>query len=667
MPIRHLNDVATRLRAVGLHPAVVHDIVTQIEKWEKCNGPEWTVARLKSLKTDFVRHLALTGPVGSYAKKTVRIKGRLYRLPKGIYGRVFVLGLQPKGRRMIHRVWQVMIAYTKFQSSVVTHRQWVKFSSAVRKPEPTKPEMRKASAYVALGLRSLPPPPTYVGTPQPLITFQPREGKRIPHFRKTLKEKEILHQLESLLAHNTFPDQICRDLIEPVVAGTPWVRKLKRYRDDGKDWHPLHHVGIIGFIQEPGFKLRAVANPNRILQLALEPLGRQLFKWLRKVPEDCCFHQDSGVYTVQGILGQRVRVHSVDLSNATDVFPYTLLEMVLASAKTPGSPRRLVKMVSKGSWLTPLKSTVSKSMVMRWNRGMPLGVFPCFALFSLGHHALVRGICVSLGRTDFPYRILGDDVVIWDDSVAEEYKRVLGLLGCPIALEKSISSELVAEFAGRVIQKDSILHGLKYGDENHDNSFLEQVKNMGPRTIRYLLPKQRQVARWLSEAAEPIGFGYNPRGLPYRERLAKALAWELSAPRKSSVAVTVQISQAIRNWYSYKYSEVRRWSGGMDPKHSRAWDPLGVVQTPDTAHREWLAIAAQGNLQEILQLQSLEEAVKGPAGWLVKLILEVNTLQDQPDHPFNKPLIQSLYPRLQRARVLVPGLMSWLEQFDQPQ
>jgi hypothetical protein len=41
-------------------------------------------------------------------------------------------------------------------------------------------------------------------------------------------------------------------------------------------------IGKIGFIQEPGYKLRAVANPNRVYQLSLEPMAEQLQRVLHE-------------------------------------------------------------------------------------------------------------------------------------------------------------------------------------------------------------------------------------------------------------------------------------------------------------------------------------------------------------------------------------------------
>jgi len=653
--------------------------VQLVEKWETHHGAERTVVWLKSLKTDFVRMLAGLEPCGAYAKKTHRMPdGRLIRIPKGPFGGLFVQGLTAgNSRRKYHKVWQALIIHTRFVSREVRWNQWRKFSSAVRKPKPTKSELREARRYVSSGLGTLPKPGRYEFQPKPLITFQPREGKRIPHGRKTLPESNLLHQLRAVLSLNVFDVEVCKDLIEPVVAGTPYAGKVisRGYPVIKGAVRPLHHVGTIGFIQEPGFKLRAVANPNRVLQRALDPLGEFVFRWLGRVHEDCCYHQELGVFAVQGKIAEGQQCHSIDLSNATDLYPYEICDMVLAFARVPGSARRLLEGVSRGTWQVPFsaKPISKKVRELQWARGIPLGLRPCFALFSLSHHALVRGICVELGRyslpsgqTDlrsalFPYRILGDDIVIWDDSVAVEYKRILGIMGCSIALEKSISSSRVAEFAGRVILPNVILHGLKYGDETHDNSFLEQVKSMGPRTIKTLLPKQREVARYLSEAAAPIGFGWNPRGLPYTERLARAMAWEMASPRKSDVGRAVQIRVAMANWYSYRYSDISSHRlAGSEPR-SKAWDPLSIDQID--SRPEFLGIPVEafaGNVEDVLQLQRVDKGLKDE--FFTELLRGWHLLSGGPihDHPYNKPLIQSLYPRLKRAREILPSVRAML-------
>jgi len=476
----------------------------------------------------------------------------------------------------------------------------------------------------------------------------------------TLPEKSaLLRQLQQFFDYNRIPEEVA-PLLEKVAEGTKYVRG-KQWGTHKEGLRPFGYVGNIGLLQEPGLKLRAVANPNRVLQLALEPLGRSLFKWLATLPEDCCYHQETGVYDTQGWLTQGKKVYSFDLSNASDVIPLSQLIGLLRAVNVPECHWKLLYLASTGTWLVPIKSSVRESIQLRWKRGTPLGLFPCFALFSLWHHCLVRGICVQEGRLDFPYRILGDDIVIASPEVAKEYQRIMGVIGIDISMDKSIESDRVAEFAGRVITRGAILHGLKYGDDSLDNSFLEQVKNCGPRVIRYLLPKQRHVAKWLSYAAPPVGFGYNPEGISYGERLARAMAWELSAPRKSSREMVVQIQTVFRNWYAHAHRESPYGRFGADPGYSIGLDPDVIDQMTSRAFYRGVPIQAfAGNLDQVLEFQSMEEALKGSARMLMRLIRAEKP--EVIDHPFNKPLIQSLYPRLLRARELLPECLVWVYQ-----
>jgi len=294
---------------------VINAILIQVSKWEQGGrAQEWTCRRLKALKVDFVRALAGKEPVGDYAKKTVRINGSLIRIPKGIFGQLFRLGLTAgKRRRPLHQVWQALIIYTRYSSGkVVTHNQWKKFSVAVRSAPPSVSELREARRYVSLGLGTLPEPAAYRGKPKPLITFQPREGKTVPRGRLAVKESEFLHTIDWYVTQNFHDLDVERRLLAPVLQGTPWLSKLpgiqrveglrrlkRRFTNLDKRQGPLSTVGIIGFIPEPGFKLRAVANPSRLYQQALDPLGSYVFRWLRRVQEDCCYHQETGVYAVQ--------------------------------------------------------------------------------------------------------------------------------------------------------------------------------------------------------------------------------------------------------------------------------------------------------------------------------------------------------------------------------
>lgn len=48
-----------------------------------------------------------------------------------------------------------------------------------------------------------------------------------------------------------------------------------------------------------------------------------------------------------------------------------------------------------------------------------------------------------------PYRILGDDIVIRNDTLANKYKKILGSLGIPFSKAKTMQSKTTFEFAKR--------------------------------------------------------------------------------------------------------------------------------------------------------------------------------------------------------------------------
>lgn len=68
----------------------------------------------------------------------------------------------------------------------------------------------------------------------------------------------------------------------------------------------------------------------------------------------------------------------------------------------------------------------------------------------MAHHLVVFTAARNLNIKEFSnYVILGDDIVIADDRVAEEYRRILDTIGVPISEAKSHTSHEVFEFAKR--------------------------------------------------------------------------------------------------------------------------------------------------------------------------------------------------------------------------
>jgi len=69
-------------------------------------------------------------------------------------------------------------------------------------------------------------------------------------------------------------------------------------------------------------------------------------------------------------------------------------------------------------------------------------------MLALTHHVIVKVASIRCGIGDFNgYLILGDDIVISNESVAKEYLKIMDALGVQINLSKSVISKKFAEFA----------------------------------------------------------------------------------------------------------------------------------------------------------------------------------------------------------------------------
>lgn len=79
---------------------------------------------------------------------------------------------------------------------------------------------------------------------------------------------------------------------------------------------------------------------------------------------------------------------------------------------------------------------------------------------ALTHHLIVMIAALRSGKTDFKdYALLGDDIVIANTSVAEEYKKLLLDLDMPISIEKTHNSNDLYEFAKRWVYKGEEITG----------------------------------------------------------------------------------------------------------------------------------------------------------------------------------------------------------------
>jgi hypothetical protein len=277
-------------------------------------------------------------------------------------------------------------------------------------------------------------------------------------------------------------------------------------------------VGKVSFIQEPGFKLRAVANPFRIIQLGLSSLAGQLYRTLRTLPWDCTYDQDKPDVEIQQALACGQEVACFDLTDASNNLPLDDQILFLRRLGCDPSDLGLFYEVATSPWL--VKNPISKNWeLLKWTRGQPLGLISSFASFALWHGALLRAIelCLKLNRT---FYVLGDDVIILNTQVADVYERLLNHFNIPISKSKSIKSNKLASFAGKVFYDQKIYKTLRWKKPS-DRSFVDIAKQLGPKSFKLFTKRQRKVLEAIQEYPEPYGLGFNPSGKPLRERYSE--------------------------------------------------------------------------------------------------------------------------------------------------
>jgi len=521
MTLSHRNALCHRIRCLGLDQRVTTQLVDQMCFWTGKSGEEWTVQRIKSLKVDYINWLAGREPVGSWIAR----RGR--GIPRGPFGALW--SLRPAQSLAVLNVYSALIA------TRITPKQWEKFHQSVTSGlEPRAEECERFALRMGRSLdfviRDLHLKRT--GTPRiDLYSWSPRKRAPLGWKAGTVPEPDVLDSLAlfrtpigtGLRSFKNVQEVLAnvQHLIPPIGGGYVFP--------DGS--RPRGSVGSIGFIQEPGYKLRAVANPHRVLQLALIPLAKTLFRVVKEYKSDYTFDQPAGVSRIQKLIASGQRAWSVDLSDATNHFPLRIQTEGLGMALQAGGYREddltLFLFSSMAPWTVRLRDgSVSE---LEWTKGQPLGLYPSFASFALAHHAVVRESCLDAGypieRADEAYCLLGDDIVIFNKRVYHNYRNNLDALCVPVSETKTLENARVAEFAGKVITSSQIIALPKYRRMS-DDSFVDIVRQFGPASTSLCRLRQKAVLKWLAPLPEECGgLGWNPKGLPLGQRIDLAHRW----------------------------------------------------------------------------------------------------------------------------------------------
>lgn len=487
-----------RLSVIGIPPHLIPQLVEIWCLWVTHNGPEWAVKRFKSLKVDLIRCQAGQPCVATYIRKNRN--GHYY----GAIGALFRWAALSE--KKFSKVLQALCIYTSVTSPVLTVSQVEKFKTAVSCEIPTGLTLDELSELMnvtsaAIGHHEI------VKVDNRLITYRGSSQKiaPLPHnLGYTPQDRKVLLDVTWLrYPGNTRFYLKYRSLYDPVLEGIGHITNPITCKVDR-----ISYAGEVHFIQEPGYKLRSVASPYRLHQLALLPLKDSLGRIVKTLPWDCTFDQSKAFGPIQSKLAKGEQVYSVDLSSATDYFPLDLQKYILIAVFGNVPDVQLFVDVSRLTWKSELGD-------ITWKRGQPLGLNPSFFAFTLTHGVML--LWLSKMRPD-RFFIVGDDVVILDKELFDRYTTILKRISCPFSSEKSLSSQKLAEFAGKVITPNHIYPQLKWRKMSND-SFLDLALLLGKRSRSLMTHRQQKVFDAVMHLLPPVGLNMSKPGSDLKSSL----------------------------------------------------------------------------------------------------------------------------------------------------
>jgi hypothetical protein len=274
------------------------------------------------------------------------------------------------------------------------------------------------------------------------------------------------------------------------------------------------HAGQIHFIPKGGNGFRPIAVPNRFLQEGMAQAHYELVSVLEKFGDrDATYDQGCFDNVIQSRVNTDDRyIGSVDLSSATDRLPLDWFRSVEHRLDLHPGSWQLFLTCSRSVWN-------ADGLHASWRVGQPLGTLPSFQVLGLTQHLILEALSLSEGYGHRPYRVLGDDVVIFSKRLRNRYIIELSKRNVDISFHKSYSGKF-SQFAG----KNYVKNGKPFLNPDHNmitpNALFDYQISTGIRIKWRNLPKflrkgwsHRQYNLVQEALVHPLGRGKYP-GVP---------------------------------------------------------------------------------------------------------------------------------------------------------
>jgi hypothetical protein len=272
--------------------------------------------------------------------------------------------------------------------------------------------------------------------------------------------QDIVKKAHQRLKHNfkTFQSIINKDAIA-AKAKDVWARvtkigyddSVKLYNQKYKDSNKIRKLSII---EDPEAKARVIAIFDYWSQEALKGVHDIQFEILRNnLSQDRTFTQDPIISNKE----ENESYHSIDLTAATDRFPIEIQTNLIESLFNRDFARSWKSILVDHEFYVPWNDTVVK-----YNCGQPMGAYSSWSTFAICHHLVVAYAAKLNNIKNFKqYILLGDDIVIYNNAVAESYKMIMQRLGVDTSPHKTHTSKTTYEFAKRWFQEGQEITGIQ--------------------------------------------------------------------------------------------------------------------------------------------------------------------------------------------------------------
>jgi hypothetical protein len=425
-------------------------------------------------------------------------------------------------------------------------------------------------------------------------------------------------------------------------------------------------LGKLAFLDEPAGKVRVVAMVDVVTQSILKPLHDWIFQVVKKLPMDGTFDQTRPI----DLLSQTgcKDVYSYDLSSATDRLPLALQEGILGWLLGEKVARMWAALLVNRTYSIHPRTADERGLNQtgfHYACGQPMGAYSSWAMLALTHHFCVQ-LCAArvygMNCAWFEsYALLGDDIVIADNAVAQEYLKLMTKeLRVDIQETKSlISHNGTFEFAKRTVVRgiDATPISLK--------GYLAGLRNLA--ALEGVIAKVPGI--WeskLSSILRACGFGYKALSslqgcLKHRNRL-RGLVVFLKRPggllssrfidwlgcetptirgQPMSLASAQAISQSLYDWVGGELrGELEKRLKFFDRKSGPGWVPTSLFPTRtlfDLYQRLVLRPIATDLMQLLAELEALH------LEWKDRILDKVECLEE---------MFTSLNSILERASAL---------------